>query len=137
MAAINVIVKLRVPDVIGAETLSCDAIADRIKVPGLDRVKLNRILRMVAGVGLLKELAGPDGKAQYRLTPGTALMQVGHHPTRRRKPVPRLSFFRAFEGHEQPWGSKPRLYLGPKSASATKKLWHGAATSTARRRRYS
>jgi len=76
VAAINVIVKLRVPDVIGAETLSCDAIADRIKVPGLDRVKLNRILRMVAGVGLLKELAGPDGKAQYRLTPGTALMQT-------------------------------------------------------------
>ena len=47
------------------------------QVPGLDRFKLNRILRMVAGVGLLKELAGPDGKALYRLTPGTALMQTG------------------------------------------------------------
>ena len=32
VAAINVIVKLRVADVIGAETLSTDAIADRIKV---------------------------------------------------------------------------------------------------------
>jgi hypothetical protein len=105
VAAINVIVKLRVPDVIGSETLSCDAIADRIKVPGLDRVKLNRILRMVAGVGLLKELVGSDGKAQYRLTPGTALMQVGRRRpaavSARCKPVPRHRTLRAC-GRQEP-----------------------------------
>eukprot|EP00959_Pyramimonas_sp_CCMP1952_P066297 1384382-Pyramimonas_sp.AAC.1 len=36
-----------------------------------------QVLRVVAGVGLLKETVGPAGEACYALTPASALLQTG------------------------------------------------------------
>eukprot|EP00240_Pyramimonas_obovata_P003796 CAMPEP_0118922862 /NCGR_PEP_ID=MMETSP1169-20130426/1629_1 /TAXON_ID=36882 /ORGANISM="Pyramimonas obovata, Strain CCMP722" /LENGTH=376 /DNA_ID=CAMNT_0006863789 /DNA_START=193 /DNA_END=1323 /DNA_ORIENTATION=+ len=73
--SLNALVRLGVPDALGQESLTVAELASRLD--NISEEALWRQLRAMAGVGLFKEEAGPNGEAKYSLTALTKLMQTG------------------------------------------------------------